>query len=306
MTTDRDTTTRIVRSWLRTDEHESADRVLDAVLDQLDTTPQRRSGWPAWRTPTMNKFVTIGLGAAAVVAVLLIGSQLLASPTTNLGGPGAETTPTVEPTATAEPSRAPEGLLPEGPHVLNDGEPLEGGPTLRTTVSIPAPDWYGEAAGGILIKNDNSDAPDGAGMITFFGDLYVYGDPCEWATTRPDEPATTVDELVTALGAQASRDASEPVDITVDGYAGKSITLHVPEDAVFSACDQGTFGSWGLPGDDVTPFRYHQDPGQIDELWIVDVNGELAVIDTAYYAGTPPEHVEELRAIVDSISFEAP
>ena len=43
MSTDRDTT-RIVRSWLGTDEHESADRVLDAVLDQLDATPQRRPG----------------------------------------------------------------------------------------------------------------------------------------------------------------------------------------------------------------------------------------------------------------------
>ena len=37
MSTDRNPT-RIVRSWLRSDEHESADRVLDAVLDQLDTT----------------------------------------------------------------------------------------------------------------------------------------------------------------------------------------------------------------------------------------------------------------------------
>ena len=54
MSTDRDTT-RIVRSWLQTDEYESADRVLDAVLDQLDTTPQRRSTWwPARRLPHMN------------------------------------------------------------------------------------------------------------------------------------------------------------------------------------------------------------------------------------------------------------
>ena len=52
MSTDRDTT-RIVRSWLQTDEYESADRVLDAVLDQLDTTPQRRATWwPARRLPT--------------------------------------------------------------------------------------------------------------------------------------------------------------------------------------------------------------------------------------------------------------
>ena len=54
MSTDRDTT-RIVRSWLQTDEYESADRVLDAVLDQLDTTPQRRATWwPARRLPQMN------------------------------------------------------------------------------------------------------------------------------------------------------------------------------------------------------------------------------------------------------------
>ena len=62
MSTDRDTT-RIVRSWLRTDEHESADRVLDAVLDQLDTTPQRRATWwPARRFPDMNNSAKLGPG----------------------------------------------------------------------------------------------------------------------------------------------------------------------------------------------------------------------------------------------------
>jgi len=141
-------------------------------------------------------------------------------------------------------------------------------------------------------------------MITFFGDLYVYGDPCQWATTRPEAPATTVDELVAALQAQASRDASEPVDVTVDGHAGKSITLPVPEDAVFSECDRGTFGSWGVPSSDLSPFRYRQDPGQIDEVWIVDVDGTLAVIDIAYYEGTPRSVIDEMEAIVASVSFD--
>lgn len=43
MSTDRDTT-RIVRSWLEMDESDCADRVLGAVLDRLDTTPQRGEG----------------------------------------------------------------------------------------------------------------------------------------------------------------------------------------------------------------------------------------------------------------------
>ena len=88
---------RIVRSWLHEDRHEDATRVLDSVLTDVDTTPQRRSGWTAWRASAMNRFVVVGLGAAAVVAVLLIGSQLLGSPPP--GGPGASASS--EPTSIA-------------------------------------------------------------------------------------------------------------------------------------------------------------------------------------------------------------
>ena len=51
-------------------------------------------------------------------------------------------------------------------------------------------------------------------------------------------PATTVDEIVTGLAAQASRDAAAPVDVTVGGYTGTQITLHVPNDAeAIADCD---------------------------------------------------------------------
>jgi hypothetical protein len=121
-------------------------------------------------------------------------------------------------------------------------------------------------------------------LIVFGAQEYsVYGDPCQWSTTGPESPATTVDELVAALAAQASRDASAPTDITVDGYAGKAITLHVPDDAVFSDCDQSTFGSWKVPDSGTGPSRYHQGPGQIDEVWVIDVDGLVMAIDVAYY-----------------------
>jgi hypothetical protein len=303
-------TTRIVRSWLDEGVTQLPDPVLDAVLDQVPATPQRRATWwPVRRTEPMN-MLKFGLAAAVVAVAVLIGFNFIGSST--IGGPGVDSsTPTPEPTATPNPTRSPtpEGLLPEGQHVLTDGEAVDGVPTLPITVTIPAPDWYGDIGGAILTKNSTADAPAGAGMIVFFGDLYVYGDPCEWATTRPDTPATTVDEAVAALTAQALRDATEPVDVTVDGYAGKSITLHVPNTwptgaEAFADCDSGRFGSWGLPGADVTPMRYHQDPGQIDKLWIVDVDGELTVIDITYYEGTPQSVIDELEAIVDSITFD--
>ena len=67
---------------------------------------------------------------------------------------------------------------------------------------------------------------------------YVYVDPCPWASTTPNTPATTVDEIVTGLAAQASRDAAAPVNVTVGGYAGTQITLPVPNDAeAIADCD---------------------------------------------------------------------
>ncbi len=53
----------------------------------------------------MNKLVPIGLGAAAVVAVLVIGVQLFGSPS---GGVGSQATPTPELTASPEPIDSPE------------------------------------------------------------------------------------------------------------------------------------------------------------------------------------------------------
>ena len=61
MSTDRELT-RIVRSWLQTDEHESANRVLDTVFDRLDTTPQRRPMWRAWRDSLMSSTIEIRSG----------------------------------------------------------------------------------------------------------------------------------------------------------------------------------------------------------------------------------------------------
>ena len=72
MSTDRDTT-RIVRSWLEVGATALPDRVLDAVLDQLPTTPQRRSWWPARRFLDMNTSIKLAIAAAAVVVVAVRG-----------------------------------------------------------------------------------------------------------------------------------------------------------------------------------------------------------------------------------------
>jgi hypothetical protein len=168
------------------------------------------------------------------------------------------------------------------------------------TVTIPGPGWDSDE-GGILLNNWGD---GGAGMIIFRRQEYlVYGDPCSWATTIPDTPVTTVDEFVAALSSQPSRNASEPVDITLDGYTGKSITLHIPDDADFSQCDGGTFGSWNCDDAGNIPCGFHQGPGETDIEYILDVDGVLVAWHTGYEAGAPADVVAELEAIVQSATF---
>ena len=102
MSTDRETT-RIVRSWLEEGVTALPDRVLDAVFDQVPTTPQRRSWWPTRRFVDMVSAYKAALAAAAVLVVAVVGYNLLPG----VSGPGAPTTaPTAQPTVAPSPSPA--------------------------------------------------------------------------------------------------------------------------------------------------------------------------------------------------------
>ena len=295
---DRDVN-RVIRSWLNEDRQEDVTRIAGAVLDQLDATPQRRTTWwPTRRTPEMNKFLAIGLGAAAVVAVLLIGSNLLGSGSPPPGG---------APSASVEPSEAPSEPSPSAAADLDGPFILGLDPELPITVTIAAPGW--SAIDEVFpAKNGNMSPPDGAAVLgPWHGfDLYIPADPCGWRSTWPTAPATTLDEIVAALESQASRDASEPMDVSVDGHPGKSITLHVPDDVAFVAgefsdCDEGKFCTFGDATD--CQMWHVQAPGAIDEVWIVDLDGEMVAVTGAYYPETPAEDVAELQAILGSMTF---
>jgi hypothetical protein len=302
MTASRDPD-RMIHHFLREGEEQLQDQVYDAVRAVIEQKRQRAFIGP-WRTPNMNRFVTVGLGSVAVIAVLLVGAQLFGgSDGTNTGGEPT-TTPTAELTATPEPSPSVAAGLPEGPHLLWETE------GVAITVTIAAPRWEAEPNQGYLCWTGATDIcagpPDGAGIIAFADPgYYVYGDPCNWSSTRPDTAATTVDELVDALANQASREASAPEDITVDGYAGKKIILNMADEvADIDACDEGQFALFGVPAED--PARFSQGVGQVEELWIVDVDGLIVVLDGGYYADTPQNAVDEVRALLASATFELP
>ncbi len=107
MTASRDPD-RLIHAFLLEGEEQLQDQVYDAVRAEIEQKRQRVVIGP-WRMPTMNKFVTIGLGAAAVVAVLFVGIQLLGRRGRRVRR-RAQPEPrssVAEPTATAEPTAPP-------------------------------------------------------------------------------------------------------------------------------------------------------------------------------------------------------
>jgi hypothetical protein len=93
MTTDRDFD-RLARAWLDLGPDEAPERVVAAVLQAAETTPQvrRPSRWPTWRSHPMNR-LTIAAVAVALVAVIGGGIMLTRGTSPSVGGPVASPSP---------------------------------------------------------------------------------------------------------------------------------------------------------------------------------------------------------------------
>ena len=288
MTTDRDPRTRIVLSWLREDMHENAERLLLRALDEVDATPQRRSWWPARRSSDMNNLAKILVAAAAVVAVAVVGINVLPGGQTGAGGhPPPASQSAASQSASPSPSPTPR---PTASLVAHTFRPCctEGVARLRSmTYAITAPpNWEPFADLGVGI-----DGSDGTYVGLYpGGDLY--SDPC-----RPDDETNpdifvgpTVDDFVTALVDHPSLDVTAPVDVTLAGYSGKYLDLLVPDDI------SGCFRYRPLDA-----HIYAQGAGQRWHMWILDVDGVRVVVETNDYPGTPSETLAEEQAILDSL-----
>jgi hypothetical protein len=279
--------TRIVRSWLEEGVTALPDRVLDAVLDQVPATRQRRAWWPARRLPHMKTPIKIALAAAAVVVVALIGVNLIPR---NAGVGGPPSTPVPTATATPTPSPTPVPTLPTSGSVTPGRYRSD-----FITYTLPA-GWT--SFEGWAVNKGNAMPPDGMGVVPWqIGTVPT--DPCHWQTTGASA-GTTVDDLVAAFAAQKRGSTVKPVDVTIDGFRGKQIDLMVPLDVKFADCDGGEYHSWTDPSGGV---RYNQGPGQHDLLDILDVNGRRLVILTNFYPATTAADRAELQAIVDSIKI---
>jgi hypothetical protein len=129
MTEERDFD-RLARAWLDLGPDEAPDRVVAAVLQAAETTPQVRRPlrWPIWRSFEMNR-VSQAAGAAAVLVVVIGGGILLSQRNQPATG-GPVTSPSVAPSPSLE-------VSPSPPAASAPGIVLQRAPTNLGCDAIP-------------------------------------------------------------------------------------------------------------------------------------------------------------------------
>jgi hypothetical protein len=237
MSAERDMT-RIVRSWLQVDEYESADRVLDIVLDLLDTTPQHRSAWPVRRFVVMNSYAKLAI-AAVVVVVVAIGGLALLRPGESSGPGGA---PIATPSPTPSPSAAPSPSPAASPSTIDttDWVPFT---SDRYGYTISYPPTHSGMPGST--KSAPTFVAQAQRDFAFGTDLWERSAGGELATTPLDWIVLGPDGYQIGFWGFA---ATVPVGTSVDDIISQGVGTRDPPGAPFPACESEPIMIDGQPG----------------------------------------------------------
>jgi len=282
-----------------------------AVVDHEPTQPTSGHRWP--------------ILIAAAAAVLLVGVLVVydgdrVTPADE-PSPGVTVAPTTPPLAW--PNKF--GPLVPGTYYVDEGD---GTPTPRIFATFGAGWWADSSPLRWRLDKRDSDASFPSlvelhqheiGTMGFSQPAAVFLDACH--TNDPSYhrgPVTTLDGLVAALTEQKGwADVTAPTDISVDGYAGKEFQRTAPAD--MSDCDlmnwgsrvrqglQPVFVSWDVSEADRFSGSGPYEPGQIETLWVIDIDGTLVVINTRPFpepsAGAPADFAAD---VLDSIRIDRP
>lgn len=122
-------------------------------------------------------------------------------------------------------------------------------------------------------------------------------DACPPGSNHLFDPGPSVEDLADALEGQKSTRASTPNPVTLAGYKGLYLELVSPHD--ISRCEQ-TGHLWGNPGG-----RGIYNDGQVDLVWILDVDGQRLVVNAAYTPKSAASDIDKLTSMVESLKFAA-
>jgi hypothetical protein len=320
------------------------DHVRDGIRAALPSARQVQPRPGPGRVFTMlsdtSMVARLGLGAAAIVIVLIVGGAILNSGRSEgvvAGGP----TPT--PTATNAPTTAPtvapsDGLQPP-PLDAASAVPcdtdvagcikagtyrLSGAPGVwpaTVSIDVPAGWWEWKAGTGwdaVILADANGDDSGWGVMFYTVGD--VARDPCD--LTKGWIPAAQVDtpqQLAAAMAAWPSFTSTNPQPMTIDGHS--ALKFEVRSTAKASCAATGHVGHTAS-GDAVDVYALVDPNGAHDPVTveIIDTGNGLIVIRATDFPQTSPYEVgsgrspdptfhagdqADLHAILDSIRITA-
>jgi len=156
---------------------------------------------------------------------------------------------------------------------------------------VEIPSGFDEEASWYVVSHDHEE---------FLGLWTVSGadrDACRRGSHDSYDPGPSVEDLADALVAQKSTRASTPEPVSLAGYDGLYVELTSPQD--LRACDpepglwtSGPTGGRGIYGD-----------GQVDLVWILDLDGQRIVVNASYSAKSTGSDVDRLNSMVESLRF---
>ena len=151
--------------------------------------------------------------------------------------------------------------------------------------------------GEFALLNEHEDAGfHGLGYWTISG---VDRHPCDEALDLIDV-GSTVSDLAAAFGRQRMTRTTEASHVTIGGHDGLYVELHVPDDIDFADCGLEDYHVWdSAPGGG----RHMQEPGQVDRLWILDVEGEVVVLQATAVPDVSDADRDRLTQMVESAAF---
>ncbi len=225
---------------------------------------------------------------AAIVVVGLVGCTV--------GGPGTG----ADPPGSTRPPAAATALPDLGP--LSPGSYLIGDPfPVQVSMTLDGEQWGIWAAVSpdvAAVYQETPTSPDGRGIVVVVVEN-LPTDPCDHSSAMLDPPlGPTVDDLAGALASQPSTEASEPTDVTIDGYSGTYLEYSMT--GINEDCPGGLIRWQTTQGPRMAI------AGEHDQVWILDVDGVRLVIDAFSFTGTPEAALTELRQIVESMQIEPP
>jgi hypothetical protein len=173
---------------------------------------------------------------------------------------------------------------------------------MRVYYTIPAEGWISWLGAG---------KPEQGVGLSIINVTNVVVDGCTGHAGVSPRVGPTVDDIATALAALKPFDLTKPpTAVTAYGFSGKYLELTVPDLAVevsgdgtvFTDCASGELWSWiGKP----LSFAFHgySHPGQVEEIWLLDVDGQRLMIVAGTSPGSSEADIAELRSILDSIDI---